>query len=149
MEASMASSREVFRAVCFFFQAEDGIRDIGVTGVQTCALPISALPAPARDLHRHRSRRRAARRRPRRLSSPVPGDRRMTEPYALTACDALERLRARTLSARELLDSCLKRIESLEPSIGAWVWLQAEAARARAAARDAGTAPDGALPGLP
>src|SRR5947209_12889276 len=28
--------------VCFFFfQAEDGIRDIGVTGVQTCALPIS------------------------------------------------------------------------------------------------------------
>src|SRR5438445_9665633 len=39
----------------FFFQAEDGIRDIGVTGVQTCALPIwprvhhaSGLPA-ARD----------------------------------------------------------------------------------------------------
>src|SRR3712207_6918436 len=30
----------------FFFQAEDGIRDIGVTGVQTCALPISA-PAGA------------------------------------------------------------------------------------------------------
>src|SRR5215217_3883529 len=29
--------------VFFFFQAEDGIRDIGVTGVQTCALPISAL----------------------------------------------------------------------------------------------------------
>src|SRR3712207_4458398 len=28
----------------FFFQAEDGIRDIGVTGVQTCALPISDLP---------------------------------------------------------------------------------------------------------
>src|SRR5947209_9878246 len=29
----------------FFFQAEDGIRDIGVTGVQTCALPILAPPA--------------------------------------------------------------------------------------------------------
>src|SRR3712207_4179772 len=28
----------------FFFQAEDGIRDIGVTGVQTCALPIYAEP---------------------------------------------------------------------------------------------------------
>ena len=27
----------------FFFQAEDGIRDIGVTGVQTCALPIKAI----------------------------------------------------------------------------------------------------------
>src|SRR5207237_2005399 len=25
---------------CFFFQAEDGIRDSSVTGVQTCALPI-------------------------------------------------------------------------------------------------------------
>src|SRR3712207_7848087 len=31
--------------VLFFFQAEDGIRDIGVTGVQTCALPISAVVA--------------------------------------------------------------------------------------------------------
>src|SRR5207253_8402228 len=29
----------------FFFQAEDGIRDGHVTGVQTCALPISARPA--------------------------------------------------------------------------------------------------------
>src|SRR2546427_3067939 len=28
--------------VFFFFQAEDGIRDLTVTGVQTCALPISA-----------------------------------------------------------------------------------------------------------
>src|SRR2546430_16846315 len=28
--------------VVFFFQAEDGIRDLTVTGVQTCALPISA-----------------------------------------------------------------------------------------------------------
>src|SRR5438093_13766943 len=28
----------------FFFQAEDGIRDWSVTGVQTCALPISRIP---------------------------------------------------------------------------------------------------------
>src|SRR2546422_2085035 len=28
----------------FFFQAEDGIRDVAVTGVQTCALPISSEP---------------------------------------------------------------------------------------------------------
>src|SRR2546429_6504655 len=27
----------------FFFQAEDGIRDVAVTGVQTCALPISTV----------------------------------------------------------------------------------------------------------
>src|SRR5207302_7572680 len=29
----------------FFFQAEDGIRDFHVTGVQTCALPISSMNA--------------------------------------------------------------------------------------------------------
>src|SRR5690606_39283390 len=33
----------------FFFQAEDGIRDFHVTGVQTCALPISQ--AEAADGH--------------------------------------------------------------------------------------------------
>src|SRR5690554_7286296 len=31
----------------FFFQAEDGIRDADVTGVQTCALPISTVVYPA------------------------------------------------------------------------------------------------------
>src|SRR3989441_6454071 len=31
----------------FFFQAEDGIRDKLVTGVQTCALPIYPMPEPA------------------------------------------------------------------------------------------------------
>src|SRR5256886_3091516 len=35
----------------FFFQAEDGIRDLTVTGVQTCALPIS-LGRPARRKRR-------------------------------------------------------------------------------------------------
>src|SRR5205085_3927781 len=35
-----------YRLIVFFFQAEDGIRDLTVTGVQTCALPISdGLPA--------------------------------------------------------------------------------------------------------
>src|SRR5690348_17484124 len=36
--------RHQFRFFCvfFFFQAEDGIRDGRVTGVQTCALPISS-----------------------------------------------------------------------------------------------------------
>src|SRR2546430_16445671 len=37
----------------FFFQAEDGIRDLTVTGVQTCALPI-CWRTQARPLHRHR-----------------------------------------------------------------------------------------------
>src|SRR5438445_7470623 len=43
-----ATSRAVF-----FFQAEDGIRGIGVTGVQTCALPIFA----ASSRRRRRSQR--------------------------------------------------------------------------------------------
>src|SRR5690606_41033971 len=38
----------------FFFQAEDGIRDFHVTGVQTCALPIYGTRGP--PLRRSRSR---------------------------------------------------------------------------------------------
>ena len=34
----------------FFFQAEDGIRDTSVTGVQTCALPISVIGGPDPDM---------------------------------------------------------------------------------------------------
>src|SRR4051794_41891114 len=55
-------------SVCFFFfQAEDGIRDGRVTGVQTCALPISrpvvpAAPPPARAGTTGRGARRGARR---------------------------------------------------------------------------------------
>src|SRR2546430_7322635 len=38
-------------ASIFFFQAEDGIRDLTVTGVQTCALPISRFrDAEAHDI---------------------------------------------------------------------------------------------------
>src|SRR5204863_4908276 len=46
----------VVRSYFFFFQAEDGIRDLYVTGVQTCALPISrasellALPKERRNI---------------------------------------------------------------------------------------------------
>src|SRR5437867_10259112 len=75
----------------FFFQAEDGIRDRTVTGVQTCALPISYSrprdPSPASAVHGSsrrggrsaRSSRRKACGRPRALSgaalrglSPLP-----------------------------------------------------------------------------
>src|SRR2546429_7137493 len=41
----------------FFFQAEDGIRDVAVTGVQTCALPISARRPGAAPVGPHRARR--------------------------------------------------------------------------------------------
>src|SRR6476620_12357519 len=52
--------------IFFFFQAEDGIRDIGVTGFQTCALPILT-PAS-------RSARRPVSRRPARLPSTASAD---------------------------------------------------------------------------
>src|SRR2546430_7122803 len=45
--------------IFFFFQAEDGIRDLTVTGVQTCALPIS--DADGDELHRGEVRRRRRR----------------------------------------------------------------------------------------
>src|SRR5256886_4331672 len=45
--------------VLFFFQAEDGIRDLTVTGVQTCALPISHphLAMGHRGIHEERETR--------------------------------------------------------------------------------------------
>src|SRR2546429_7107864 len=36
--------------VFFFFQAEDGIRDVAVTGVQTCALPILRIRGQSKSL---------------------------------------------------------------------------------------------------
>src|SRR3712207_8870663 len=73
----------VYEFDIFFYQAEDGIRDIGVTGVQTCALPISrcraagrgrpdaAAPAPASGSAGpgRRARSRAARRAGRRAAA--------------------------------------------------------------------------------
>src|SRR3989441_2411921 len=41
MNYSVTLSKESVLCFFFFFQAEDGIRDKLVTGVQTCALPIS------------------------------------------------------------------------------------------------------------
>src|SRR5256886_7564476 len=40
---SRARSMLLIHCCLFFFQAEDGIRDLTVTGVQTCALPIFPL----------------------------------------------------------------------------------------------------------
>src|SRR5256885_10039966 len=54
MRQLLSSMTEMLR-VFFFFQAEDGIRDYKVTGVQTCALPISwtrsSAPKEAFDLN--------------------------------------------------------------------------------------------------
>src|SRR5436305_14640458 len=57
--------------ICFFFQAEDGIRDADVTGVQTCALPILPPPRVCRTGPREPGRRaRRAALRAGRRSSP-------------------------------------------------------------------------------
>src|SRR6266566_2960425 len=56
----------------FFFQAEDGIRDYKVTGVQTCALPISSVVVAAMVLP------------PRRMRTSPPGN---GVPVALSATD--------------------------------------------------------------
>src|SRR5437762_4453262 len=52
----------------FFFQAEDGIRDTSVTGVQTCALPISSSSTP--PTYQHASRARCATSTPATTSAP-------------------------------------------------------------------------------
>src|SRR5207253_3396098 len=66
--ALYAYKRVVSMIVFLFFQAEDGIRDGHVTGVQTCALPIFEVrrqPAVQRgDAARRREPRRAPVRRP-------------------------------------------------------------------------------------
>src|SRR5215471_7234125 len=46
------------RIIFFFFQAEDGIRDLYVTGVQTCALPIYAPATTSRPFQSFGKRRR-------------------------------------------------------------------------------------------
>src|SRR3989441_7083979 len=55
----------MYHTFFFFFQAEDGIRDKLVTGVQTCALPISwptAVDRPAEPGRRKRMRQRTKKR---------------------------------------------------------------------------------------
>src|SRR6266487_6541671 len=71
-------------SVCFFFQAEDGIRDGRVTGVQTCALPISGAAALAQVTS---DARRKARSGPNRRQSP-------SAPDGPWPADMPERLRA-------------------------------------------------------
>src|SRR2546426_1734303 len=66
---TIAPTATVTITLFFFFQAEDGIRDYKVTGVQTCALPISVgldpaqrgLPGPLDRSLSHPSRTRTLR----------------------------------------------------------------------------------------
>src|SRR2546430_130144 len=69
----MTASR-ICKIFLFFFQAEDGIRDLTVTGVQTCALPISHARRP------RAARRGGARRARRRHRDGLRGERRARLP---------------------------------------------------------------------
>src|SRR5205823_8437634 len=64
-----------------FFQAEDGIRDKLVTGVQTCALPISIpkLPPPPRTAQNRSGCSSSAARMSEPLASRIRTDRRLSD----------------------------------------------------------------------
>src|SRR5438876_3063989 len=80
---------------CFFFQAEDGIRDGRVTGVQTCALPILTVPVGRASLIATTT------------TSPRPAYRRLLPPSTrITSA-----LRAPELSAILTIDSCWRSEE--------------------------------------
>ncbi len=58
-------------------------------------------------------------------------------PYQMTATEASAAIRAGTLTSEELVRSCLRRIDEVEPSVGAWAHLDPELALERARAADA------------
>lgn len=76
----------------------------------------------------------------------------MPQPYELTVTEAASLIRQRELSAVELAQSLLDRIETLEPSLKAWVYLDRATVLADAEASDremaAGASP-GPLHGIP
>ena len=47
----------------------------------------------------------------------------MTEPYELSASDAIKQIQHKTLSIHEWVLSCLKRIKEKEPQVKAWAYL--------------------------
>src|SRR5687768_18519024 len=89
----MFSWLQILEVFFFFFQAEDGIRDVAVTGVQTCALPISAVSRShnGRQLPRspaHAWLLRAARSEERRVGKSVdPGSRVMMKILTLSCLE--------------------------------------------------------------
>ncbi|MYD08844.1 MAG: Asp-tRNA(Asn)/Glu-tRNA(Gln) amidotransferase subunit GatA [Chloroflexi bacterium] len=64
----------------------------------------------------------------------------MTELTSLTISDALELMRAGDISARELTEAHLQRIEALDPALGAYLTVTDDLARQQAAAADAARA---------
>ena len=73
----------------------------------------------------------------------------MPEPFELTLTQAAAAIAARRLSAVELTESLLARIQTLEPRLQAWATLLPEQALADARTADAADAPLGPLAGVP
>jgi aspartyl-tRNA(Asn)/glutamyl-tRNA(Gln) amidotransferase subunit A len=76
----------------------------------------------------------------------------MPELFDLTAAEAARRIRAGSLTATALVEACLRRIDALEPGVGAWVHLDRDGALATARTHDAEAAAGrwmGALHGVP
>ena len=69
----------------------------------------------------------------------------MPEPYELGAAQVIRSVRERQLSPVELVESLLQRINSIEPSLGAWVYLDREAVLADAQEKQAELGQGGAL----
>lgn len=58
------------------------------------------------------------------------------KPHKLTAGEALAQMRAGRLTSAKLVESCLERIEETDPEIGAWAFLDPDAAMQQAEAAD-------------
>ena len=72
----------------------------------------------------------------------------MTALHQLSACDAAAQLAQRTLRAEDLVRACIEHIDSREPEVQAWAYLQRDVAVEHAKQLDAG-AHRGLLHGLP
>src|SRR2546430_4537311 len=102
LEAFYDNRRRVRCYFLFFFQAEDGIRDLTVTGVQTCALPIyarmvnrvaaTALPGAHERVHPRTPRTDERFRQERRDPDPAPPTRRSAAPDQIGRASCRERV---------------------------------------------------------
>src|SRR6266700_588229 len=98
----------------FFFQAEDGIRDFHVTGVQTCALPISVRRFIAPDIYAMRDLSNAKAEQPAESAWRRPARARTERAFASAAVMAV-RVAAMTTLAQ---DYAIRHCHDLPPTSG-------------------------------
>src|SRR2546426_9924210 len=96
----------------FFFQAEDGIRDYKVTGVQTCALPISIRSIREHAIRHALTLGKQSRRIANLLSELVNNDRKSASGTACNRCSQFERAQPRFHHGSAVVASCRDCIDS-------------------------------------